>query len=63
MKRLVPPQVKEKLLRGIPVGRFGLIKDIEQAAIFLCSDAASFINGAVLVVDGGQWLSSGRLLQ
>jgi peroxisomal 2,4-dienoyl-CoA reductase len=63
MKRLVPPQVKEKLLRGIPVGRFGLIKDIEQAAIFLCSDAANFINGAVLVVDGGQWLSSGRLLQ
>ena len=63
MKRLVPQQVKEKLLRGIPVGRFGLIKDIEQAAIFLCSDAASFINGAVLVVDGGQWLSSGRLLQ
>ncbi|HEX8891558.1 MAG TPA: SDR family oxidoreductase [Pyrinomonadaceae bacterium] len=63
MKRLVPPQVKEKLLRGIPVGRFGLIKDIAQAAIFLCSDAASFINGAVLVVDGGQWLSSGRLLQ
>jgi len=63
MKRLVPQEVKEKLLRGIHVGRFGLIKDIEQAAIFLCSEAASFINGAVLVVDGGQWLSSGRLLQ
>jgi len=63
MKRLVPPQVKERLLRGIPVGRFGLLKDIEQAAAFLCSDAASFINGAILVVDGGQWLSSGRLLQ
>src|ERR1051325_5638375 len=58
MSRLAPPQVKEKILRGIPVGRFGLIKDIEQAALFLCSDAASFINGAVLVVDGGQWLSS-----
>ncbi|HEX8845217.1 MAG TPA: SDR family oxidoreductase [Pyrinomonadaceae bacterium] len=62
MKRLVPPPIKEKLLRGIPVGRFGRIRDIEQAAIFLCSDAASFINGAVLVVDGGQWLSSGRVL-
>ena len=27
--------------------------DIESAAVFLCSDAASFINGAILVVDGG----------
>lgn len=62
MTRLVPPDVKEKLRRSIPLGRFGRIKDIEQAAVFLCSDAASFINGAVLVVDGGQWLSSSRIL-
>ncbi len=58
MSRLVPEQVKEKLKRKIPLGRFGRIRDIEQASIFLCSDAASFINGAVLVVDGGQWLSN-----
>src|SRR4051812_41112681 len=58
MKRLVPAQVKDKILRRIPLGRFGRIRDIEQAAIFLCSDAASFINGAVLVIDGGQWLSN-----
>jgi peroxisomal 2,4-dienoyl-CoA reductase len=57
MARLVPEQVKEKLRRGIPLGRFGRIKDIEQAALFICSDAASFINGTILVVDGGQWLS------
>jgi peroxisomal 2,4-dienoyl-CoA reductase len=62
MSRLVPAEVKEKLRRGIPLGRFGRIRDIEQAAVFLCSDAASFINGAIIVVDGGQWLSSGRLL-
>jgi peroxisomal 2,4-dienoyl-CoA reductase len=60
MQRLVPEPIKEKLRRRIPLGRFGRIKDIEQAAVFLCSDAASFINGAVLVVDGGQWLGSGR---
>ena len=35
-----------------------LVDDIEQAAVFLCSDAASFINGAILVVDGGQWLNT-----
>jgi peroxisomal 2,4-dienoyl-CoA reductase len=62
MKRLVPEPVKEKLRRNIPLGRFGLIKDIENAAVFLCSDAAGFINGATLVVDGGQWLSAARML-
>ena len=31
--------------------------DIESAAVFLCSAAASFINGAILVVDGGQWVA------
>jgi peroxisomal 2,4-dienoyl-CoA reductase len=59
MARLVPPEIKERLRKRIPMGRFGRIRDIEQSAVFLCSDAASFINGAVLVVDGGQWLSSG----
>jgi peroxisomal 2,4-dienoyl-CoA reductase len=62
MARLVPTEIKEKLRRNIPLGRFGRIKDIEQAAVFLCSDAASFINGAVLVVDGGQWLTASRLV-
>jgi peroxisomal 2,4-dienoyl-CoA reductase len=62
MKRLVPEPIKEKIRQSVPLGRFGLIKDIEQAAVFLCSDAASYINGAVLVVDGGHWLASNRLL-
>jgi peroxisomal 2,4-dienoyl-CoA reductase len=61
MKRLVPEPIKEKLKKRIPLGRFGLIKDIESAAVFLCSDAASFINGAILVVDGGQWMAANRL--
>src|SRR5258706_4528467 len=61
MKRLVPEPIKEKLKRRIPLGRFGLIEDIENAAVFLCSDAASYINGAVIVVDGGHWLASNGL--
>jgi peroxisomal 2,4-dienoyl-CoA reductase len=61
MKRLVPEPVKEKLKKNIPLGRFGRIRDIETAAVFLCSEAASFINGATLVVDGGQWLLGSRL--
>lgn len=62
MKRLVPEPVKEKLKKNIPLGRFGRIKDIETAAVFLCSDAGSFINGEILVVDGGQWLSAAKFI-
>jgi peroxisomal 2,4-dienoyl-CoA reductase len=61
MKRLVPEPIKEKLKQRIPLGRFGLIEDIENAAVFLCSEAASYINGAVIVVDGGHWLASNGL--
>jgi peroxisomal 2,4-dienoyl-CoA reductase len=61
MKRLLLPALREKLQRRIPVGRFGRIKDIEHAAVFLCSDAASFINGAIIVVDGGQWLNNSMI--
>ncbi len=61
MKRLVPEPIKEALKKNIPLRRFGKIADIETAAVFLCSEAASFINGVTLVVDGGQWLSN-RLL-
>jgi 2,4-dienoyl-CoA reductase [(3E)-enoyl-CoA-producing], peroxisomal len=62
MKRLVPESIKQKLRQRVPLGRFGLISDIENAAVFLCSDAASYINGAVLVVDGGHWLAANRLI-
>jgi peroxisomal 2,4-dienoyl-CoA reductase len=62
MSRLVPEPVKERLRRNIPLGRCGRIRDIEQAAVFLCSDAAAFINGAVIVVDGGHWLGSNKMV-
>ena len=62
MKRLLPPALKDKLKGRIPLGRFGRIADIERASVFLCSDAASFINGAVIAVDGGQWLAANSLL-
>lgn len=57
MKRLLPPQLKDALTKKIPLQRLGLIKDIEDSAVFLCSDAASFINGHTLIVDGGHWLT------
>ncbi|MFN2392409.1 MAG: SDR family oxidoreductase [Pyrinomonadaceae bacterium] len=62
MKRLLPEQLKEKLAKKIPLQRFGKINDIENAAVFLCSDAANYINGVTLVVDGGQWLSANTFM-
>lgn len=56
MNRLLPEALKDKITKKIPVGRFGRIEDIENAALFLTSDGASYINGVTLVVDGGQWL-------
>src|SRR5918997_264036 len=62
MKRLVPPDIKERLRKRIPLGRYGRIRDVEQLAVFLCTDAAAFINGAVIAVDGGHWLGGTRLV-
>jgi peroxisomal 2,4-dienoyl-CoA reductase len=62
MRRLVPEEIRQRLTKRIPLGRLGLIRDVEQCAVFLCSEAASFISGAVIVVDGAHWLASNRLV-
>ena len=51
------PRGQELLLRT-PLKRFGKVEELAGAAVFLASEAASFVNGEVLVVDGG-FLASG----
>jgi NAD(P)-dependent dehydrogenase (short-subunit alcohol dehydrogenase family) len=51
------PRGKELLMRT-PMGRFGKTEELVGAAVYLASDAASFVTGQVLVVDGG-FLASG----
>ncbi len=47
------PDIFDRLRAWYPVGRVGEPEDIASAAVFLASDEASFISGAVLPVDGG----------
>jgi NAD(P)-dependent dehydrogenase (short-subunit alcohol dehydrogenase family) len=48
------PEFVSMTLGSIPLGRWGRPEDVAAAALFLCSPAASWITGSVLVVDGGQ---------
>lgn len=53
---------EEKISKRLPTRRLGTVEDIANAALFLCSDAASWITGETLVVDGGSLcIASGSL--
>ena len=54
MSAAVIEQNKEALLKRIPAGRFGSDDDLKGAAVYLASEASPYVNGHVLVVDGGQ---------
>jgi NAD(P)-dependent dehydrogenase (short-subunit alcohol dehydrogenase family) len=47
------PGLRENFLTGIPIGRLGVPDDIKGLALFLGSDASSFITGSVIAMDGG----------
>jgi 3-oxoacyl-[acyl-carrier protein] reductase len=53
MTAQIPEDLKAGMLKEIPLGRFGAPEDIGNAVLFLCSEAASYITGQTLVVDGG----------
>jgi len=49
-----PERVNKIIESTVPMNRFGTPEELADAAVFLCSERASFITGSVLVVDGGQ---------
>ncbi|MCM8766099.1 MAG: 3-oxoacyl-[acyl-carrier-protein] reductase [Candidatus Omnitrophica bacterium] len=53
MTEKLPQEIKEEMLKRIPLGRFGTPKDIAEVALFLSADASRYITGQVIVVDGG----------
>ena len=60
--RLTPKGYDKQKNWPIPTGRMGDSRDIANAAVFLFSDAASFISGQVLVVDGASEHVRGPIL-
>jgi NAD(P)-dependent dehydrogenase (short-subunit alcohol dehydrogenase family) len=48
------PEGYEKIIEQEPIGRMGRPEEIAIAVLWLCSDAASFVTGDVMRVDGGQ---------
>ncbi|MBI2847424.1 MAG: 3-oxoacyl-[acyl-carrier-protein] reductase [Chloroflexi bacterium] len=53
MTRMLRENIRQEVLKEIPVGRFGLPEDVAQAVAFLVSEEAGYITGQVLKVDGG----------
>jgi len=51
------PNLYNAVLHSIPWGRLGAPEEVANAALFLCSDAATWVTGQTLTVDGGQFLA------
>jgi len=53
MTKVLPENIKQKMLEQIPLGRLGLPEEIAKVCLFLASDDSSYITGQTIVVDGG----------
>lgn len=57
MTRAIPEAVRERIVAAIPVGRIGQPADIARAVSFLCADAAGYLTGVNLPVNGGLFMA------
>jgi 3-oxoacyl-[acyl-carrier protein] reductase len=56
MTKVLPDEVKQKILAAVPLGRMGTVKDVAEAVKFLASEEAGYITGQVLAVNGGMYM-------
>ena len=47
------PEIEDWFVERTPLGRMGIPREIAEAGVWLCSDAAAYLNGVILPVDGG----------
>lgn len=57
MTAAIPDEIRAQMVSAIPIGRIGQPADIAEAVGFLCSDAAAYLTGVNLPVNGGLFLS------
>ncbi|QQS11872.1 MAG: SDR family oxidoreductase [Rhodospirillales bacterium] len=57
----MPKDILDRAVEGIPTGRPGTVEEMAEAAAFLLSDKAAFINGATIDIDGGKHVQIGDL--
>ncbi|NVK34304.1 MAG: acetoacetyl-CoA reductase [Rhodobacteraceae bacterium] len=59
MVAAMPEKVLDSIKSGIPVGRLGQPEEIAATVTYLASDAAAFMTGSVLTINGGQYIANG----
>ena len=55
LESVVTPEIEARMLAHTPINRLGEPQDMANAALFLCSPAASWISGQILTVSGGAY--------
>ena len=54
MADLFSEEEKDMIIKAIPLGRFGKVEDVANAALFLASDESAMVTGSAIILDGGQ---------
>jgi len=60
MERLAKAGAEAEMAKGIPLQRWGRVREIADATVYLFAETGGFVTGTNVVVDGGQWRMAGR---